>query len=48
MESQKHYTEILAKWLLAAFVAVIAWLLFRQFGSVVVYVLLAGVVSLSA
>lgn len=48
MESQKHYTEILAKWLLAAFVAVIAWLLFRQFGSVVVYVLLAGVVSLIA
>ena len=45
METQKHYTEILAKWLLAAFVAVIAWLLFRQFGSVVVYVLLAGVVS---
>ena len=48
METQKHYTEILAKWLLAAFVAVIAWLLFRQFGSVVVYVLLAGVVSLIA
>lgn len=48
MESQKHYTEILAKWLLAAFVAVIVWLLFRQFGSVVVYVLLAGVVSLIA
>ena len=48
MESQKHYTEILAKWLLAAFVAVIAWLLFRQFSSVVVYVLLAGVVSLIA
>lgn len=48
MESQKHYTEILAKWLLAAFVVVIAWLLFRQFGSVVVYVLLAGVVSLIA
>lgn len=48
MESQKYYTEILAKWLLAAFVAVIAWLLFRQFGSVVVYVLLAGVVSLIA
>ena len=48
MESQKHYTEILAKWLLAAFVAVIAWPLFRQFGSVVVYVLLAGVVSLIA
>ena len=48
MESQKHYTEILAKWLLAAFVAVIAWLLFRQFGSVVVCVLLAGVVSLIA
>ena len=48
MESQKHYTEILAKWLLAAFLAVIAWLLFRQFGSVVVYVLLAGVVSLIA
>ena len=48
METQKHYTEILAKWLLAAFVAVIVWLLFRQFGSVVVYVLLAGVVSLIA
>ena len=48
METQTHYTEILAKWLLAAFVAVIAWLLFRQFGSVVVYVLLAGVVSLIA
>ena len=48
METQKHYTEILAKWLLAAFVAAIAWLLFRQFGSVVVYVLLAGVVSLIA
>ena len=48
METQKHYTEILAKWLLAAFVAVIAWLLFRQFGRVVVYVLLAGVVSLIA
>ena len=48
METQKHYTEILAKWLLAAFVVVIAWLLFRQFGSVVVYVLLAGVVSLIA
>ena len=48
METQKHYTEILAKWLMAAFVAVIAWLLFRQFGSVVVYVLLAGVVSLIA
>ena len=48
METQKHYTEILAKWLLTAFVAVIAWLLFRQFGSVVVYVLLAGVVSLIA
>ena len=48
METQKHYTEILAKWLLAAFVAVIAWLLFRQFGSVVGYVLLAGVVSLIA
>ena len=48
METQKHYTEILAKWLLAACVAVIAWLLFRQFGSVVVYVLLAGVVSLIA
>ena len=48
METQKHYTEILAKWLLAAFVAVIAWLLFRQFRSVVVYVLLAGVVSLIA
>ena len=48
METQKHYTEILATWLLAAFVAVIAWLLFRQFGSVVVYVLLAGVVSLIA
>ena len=48
METQKHYTEILAKWLLAAFLAVIAWLLFRQFGSVVVYVLLAGVVSLIA
>ena len=48
METQKHYTEILAKWLLAAFVVVIVWLLFRQFGSVVVYVLLAGVVSLIA
>lgn len=48
METQKHYTEILAKWLLVAFVALIAWLLFRQFGSVVVYVLLAGVVSLIA
>ena len=48
METQKHYTEILAKWLLAAFVVVIFWLLFRQFGSVVVYVLLAGVVSLIA
>ena len=48
MVNQNHYTEILAKWLLAAFVAVIAWLLFRQFGSVVVYVLLAGVVSLIA
>ena len=48
METQKHYTEILAKWLLAAIVVVIVWLLFRQFGSVVVYVLLAGVVSLIA
>ena len=48
METQKHYTEILAKWLLATFVVVIVWLLFRQFGSVVVYVLLAGVVSLIA
>ena len=48
MENRKHYTEILAKWLLTAMVAAIAFLLFNQFGSVIVYVLLAGVVSLIA
>lgn len=48
MENRKPYTEILAKWLLTAMVAAIAFLLFKQFGSVIVYVLLAGVVSLIA
>ena len=48
MENQKRYTEILAKWLLVLAVCLIVWFLWSKFSNVLIYVLLAGVVSLVA
>ncbi len=45
---QIRYVDVLAKWTLVAAAAAAVWLLWRQFGSVIVYILLAGVVSLIA